>query len=324
MKNRYRYLLLLTMAAIFALSAIPASALFGGGADAALQTEEGTPIARNLEVTTYQDIPYTGQLLPVDEEEGLTFSIVEQPRKGTVALEGDAFIYTPEAGKTGKDSFTYAITDAGGLTSQPATVSITIEKRRTQVTYSDMEGRTGYASAIALAENGVYVGRQVGSDWFFDPDAQVSRTEFLAMAMAAAGTEVDPSVSLTGFADDAAIPTWAKSYASAAARDGLIEGVATQEGIVFRGENAITLEEAAAIMDRLLDVADVYLEDSQQAWADQAVANMESVQVVAAGSFGSDQVSQPVTMEQAAHMLAAGMELLESREESGGFLFGWF
>ena len=58
---------------------------------------------------------------------------------------------------------------------------------------------------------------------------------------------------------------------------------------------------------------------------DQAVANMESVRVVAAGSFGSEALDQPVTREQAAEMLAAAMELLESREEDeGGFLFGWF
>ena len=323
MQNRYRYLFLVTLAAIFLLSAVPAAALFGGGEDR--QPQEGAPIARALEVTTYQDIPCTGQLLPVEQEEGLTFALAEEPRRGAVALEGDRFVYTPAAGKTGTDSFTYTITDADGLTSLPAEVTITVEKRRTQVTYSDMDGRASYASAIALAEAGVYVGRQIGADWFFDPEAQVTRSEFLSMAMEAAGTEVDPAVSLTGFADDAAIPTWAKSYASAAAREGLIQGIATGEGVAFRGESPVTLQEAAAIMDRLLDVADVYLEDARQTWSDQAVANMESVRVVAAGSFGSEALDQPVTREQAAEMLAAAMELLESREEDeGGFLFGLF
>ena len=96
---------------------------------------------------------------------------------------------------------------------------------------------------------------------------------------------------------------------SAAAREGVIRGVSTQEGIAFLGENPITLQEAAAIMDRLLDVADVYLEDAAS-WSSQAMANMESVQVVSAGSF--DQTGQPVTMVQAAEILTAAMELLES------------
>lgn len=318
MSNRLRGLLLVTTATIFVLTAIPAAAVLGDETD----TEKGAPIAQNLTVTTYQDIPYIGELLTVDSGEGITFAVVDQPKKGTVTLDGAAFTYTPKEGKTGKDSFTYAATDAQGQTGQPAEVSITIEKRRIQVTYSDMGGRQGYAAAVALAEAGVYVGRQLGSESFFDPDVQVSRTEFLSMAMEAVGTEVDPTVQLTGFADDSAIPVWAKSYASAAARDGVIQGVASDEGRVFLGENAITLREAAAIMDRLLDVTDVYLEDTPTGWADQAVANMESVRVVSAGSFGSDYLDQPVIMVQAAEMLAAAMDLMENEEEGG--LFGWF
>ena len=317
---RSRNLFALIMALALILSGLPAAALFGGEAET---PAEGGPIARALEITTYKDIPYTGQFQAVEAAEGLTFAVVDQPSRGTVEVEGDTFVYTPKAGKTGKDSFTYTVTDAQGRTSQPAAVSVVIEKRRSQVTYRDMEGRSGYAAAVALAENGVYVGRQIGRDWFFDPDVQVTRSEFLSMAMEAAKIAVDPAVGLTGFADDGSIPTWAKGYASAAAREGLIQGVATQEGVMFRGESAITLEEAAAIMDRLLDVADVYLEDVQRAWADQAVANMESVRVVSAGSFGSERLSEPVTMVQAAEMLSAAMELLDSRE-SGGKLFGLF
>ena len=320
MFRRSRNLLALIAALALTLSALPAAALFGGEAE---EPVEGAPIARALEITTYKDIPYTGQLQAVEPAEGLTFALADQPSRGTVALEGDTFVYTPKAGKTGKDSFTYTVTDAQGRTSQPATVSVVIEKRRSQVTYRDMEDRAGYAAAVALAENGIYVGRQIGQDRFFDPDVPVTRSEFLSMAMEAAHIAVDPAVGLTGFADDGSIPTWAKGYASAAAREGLIQGVATREGVMFRGENAITLEEAAAIMDRLLNVADVYLEESERAWADQAVANMESVRVVSAGSFGSERLAEPVTMVQAAEMLCAAMEVLESRDSSGKF-FGLF
>ena len=290
--------------------------LFALPAAASPEAPAAGPVSHDLQVTTYKDIPYIGQLLADGED--LLYVIVDQPKRGTVALEGDTFVYTPKAGKTGKDAFTYAAMDAAGTTSAPATVTVTVEKRRSQVTYSDMAGRSGYAAAIALAEEGIYVGRQLGAQRFFDPDAQVTRTEFLSMAMEAAGVLVDHAVSLTGFADDDAIPTWAKSYASAAAREGVIRGVSTQEGIAFLGENPITLQEAAAIMDRLLDVADVYLEDAAS-WSSQAMANMESVQVVSAGSF--DQTGQPVTMVQAAEILTAAMELLESRRRAS--IFPW-
>ena len=117
------------------------------------------------------------------------------------------------------------------------------------------------------------------------------------MAMEAAGVLVDHAVSLTGFADDDAIPTWAKSYASAAVREGLITGISTAEGLSFCGEDAITLGEAAAMMDRLLNTADAGVPtlSAGRDWAAQAVANMEAAQVVAAGSFGS--AGRPITQD---------------------------
>ena len=306
------------------LAATPAAALFGRAEEAAAG-DDGAPIAQNLEIETYKEIPCTGTLSAVDNEgDAFTFHIVEQPAKGTVALgENGTFVYTPAAGKTGRDSFTYAATDTAGNQSAPAAVSVTIRKQRTDVFYSDMEGHPACAAAIRLAEEGIYIGRQVGSAYLFDPAENVSRSEFLAMAMDAAGLETDEGVQLTGFADDAAIDAWAKSYASAAVREGLVSGTSTEAGVVFRGGEDITLREAAAILERILDVTDVRLEE-KAAWSDQAVANMESVHVISAGSFGSDAPAQTVTRAQAAEILAAAIRLMEEREDRGGGLFGWF
>ena len=58
-------------------------------------------------------------------------------------------------------------------------------------------------------------------------------------------------------------------------------------------------------MDRILDVTDVRLEETA-AWSDQAVANMESVHVISAGSFGSEAASQTITRAQAAEIRAEG------------------
>jgi len=323
MQNRIRYLLLFTMSLVFFLSAIPAVNAFEGISAGNFQMEENSPGAADLEIKTYQDIPYTGQFPASVGEAGGEVSVVKQPRKGTVVLDGDKFTYMPKAGKTGADRFTYAVTNAEGVTSAPATVSIQIEKRRSQVTYSDMEGNSGYSAAVALAEQGVYIGHRLGEEYFFEPDALVSRSEFLAMAMETVGVPVDTDVLMTGFSDDAAIPVWTKCYAVAAVNEGVLRGISTEEGIAFRGENMITLQEAAVIMDRLLDVADVSLENGQLAWADQALANMESVRIVSAGSFGSQTASEPVTMVQAAEMLAAAMDLIEQQTESPSLL-DWF
>ena len=199
-----------------------------------------------------------------------------------------------------------------------------IVKRKAAVTYSDMTGSSAHNAAVALAERGLYVGRQLGASYFFEPQEAMNRSEFLALAMDAAALTVPQGVQLTGFADDGVIPTWAKSYASAAVREGLITGVATAEGLSFCGEDAITLGEAAAVMDRLLDVADVQLETASTGrdWAAQSVANMEAAQVIAAGSFGSGAAEQPVTRAQAAEMIVSAIRILESQQEPAGLL-GW-
>lgn len=48
------------------------------------------------------------------------------------------------------------------------------------------------------------------------------------MAMAATGLEPLEDVTLTGFYDDEAIPTWAKGYVSSALKAGAIQGVWTR------------------------------------------------------------------------------------------------
>jgi VCBS repeat-containing protein len=56
----------------------------------------------------------------------LTAAPVTNPTKGTLALDPDgSFVYTPNAGATGTDSFTYTASD-GFAVSNPATVTITL------------------------------------------------------------------------------------------------------------------------------------------------------------------------------------------------------
>ena len=319
---------LLTLAGIFLVAAaMPASAFLFGKEEAAPTGVSGAPIAQSMDIETYQGIAYTGTLSAVDNEgDALLFSILEPPSKGTVTIaeDGITFLYTPAEGKTGKDSFTYTATDPAGNTSVPATVSITITKQKTAVSYADMAGHPAANAAVCLAEEGIYVGRQVNGSYFFDPDETISRSEFLAMAMTVAGLDADSGVSLTGFADDSSIAAWAKGYATAAVREGVISGVATSDGVQFQGEEAISLQEAAAVLNRLLQITDVSVDAGAwdvPSWAMQAAANLVSVQVVSAGSFGAGTAQQPITRAQAAEMLAAALPLAQPEPEG---LFGWF
>ena len=288
-----------------------AQALFGlGKSKPETVSPENGPTARDLEIRTYRGIPYLGQLEAADPDGGeLTFAIVTQPKKGTVTVEGANFTYTPKENAAGGDSFTYSAANSAGAVSLPATVTVTIEKTRSGVTYAD----TGEAIATAaqdLAERGVFTGAKIGDKWYFEPDRTVSRGEFLAMVLETAGAEVT-DVTMTGFRDDDAIPTWAKSYAAAGVAEGILRGKPTENGAVFSCEDPISFSEAATVLNRVPD------REAAPSWAAQAVGNMEALNVLSVGSFGSDRLETAVTRADAARMLSAAGTLLRGEKDTG-------
>lgn len=302
-----------------------ASALFGREKETP-RAADGAPVAENMEVRVYRGVPYEGVFRAVDNEGGtLAFDIVTQPKKGTAELteDGLGFVYTP-AGKLGADSFTYTATDEEGNVSLPATVSLTIERAASGVFYADMAGERAHTAALDLAEHGVFVGAKVGQDYFFEPQRTLTRGEFVAMALAAMDLQAE-EVSMTGFCDDASIPTWAKGWAVSALNAGVISGVGTAEGVAFRAGDGITLNEAAVVLNRLLRVTDVDLSDydAADAWCAQAVANLQSVSVIESGRFSAEEMRGGVTRAQAAELLSAAMTLKESKS-SKGLLSGLF
>ena len=297
-----------------------------------LAEENLAPIAENLTFTTYRDVAYTGEFDAMDPDgDLLTFRLVDKPARGSVTLSEDGtgtFVYTPYEGKTGKDSFTYVAVDEVGNTSPEAQVTLRIQKPDTAVTYADMDGHPAYNAALRLAEEGLFVGQQLGGQYFFQPDSQVSRAEFLSLVMSVTGDEPLEDVSLTGFADDDTIPTWAKGYAASALQTGLVGGQLTPEGdVVFQPDASITRAEAAVILDRALKVSDVSVETavyadsgSAPAWAYQSAVNLETVGVLDTDAAGALVLEETVTRGDAAQMLVSALEVLEVREHSGG----WF
>ena len=97
---------------------------------------------------------------------------------------------------------------------------------------------------------------------------------------------------------------------------------ALQESFDLSGE--ISLQLLSTMPDVMKAIADV--EDEEEITrailipVSQAVANLESVSVLSAGSFGAETVDAPVTRADAAQMLAAASWLLEG-EDSG--LLDW-
>ena len=311
---------MLVLTALFLSLSLPAQALFD--LDDHASGDSPLPIAENLTLTTYKNVAVEGTFAAVDPDgEGVTFRITKNPARGAVTQgsEGSAqFTYTPYEDKLGKDSFTYVAEDASGNVSQPAIVSIKISRPDTKVTYSDMDGNPAHKAAIALAEEDVFVGEQMGETWFFRPEAQVTREEFLAMAMDVTGMETLPEAQLTGFSDDDSISVWAKPYVASALRSGMIQGTTSgEDGAAFAPTRAITQTEAAVLLDRLLRVADVadtgkLTGEAAPVWAYQSVVNLEAVGVL----DGAADLSGDLTRAQAAELLLSAMEVLEFRDSN--------
>ena len=288
-----------------------------------LLTEENqAPIARNMDLSTYKNIAITSYFDAVDGEgDILSFQLTSTPARGAVTLAEDGssqFVYTPYENKTGSDSFTYVAVDPAGNTSPEAKITVRIEKADTQVTYADLEGHSAHKSAIRLAEAGVYVGQCVDGQHFFEPDAPVSRAQFLSMAMAVSGMEPLEGVTLTGFTDDEAIPTWAKGCVSAALKAGAIQGSHDEKGApVFGASEFVTCGEATVMLNNLLNITDVPVEvffsDSETHWASQAAANLTSSGVMRPENAGAAALSTQLTRAEVAEMLDGALDVRTNR-----------
>ena len=274
-----------------------------------------------MELTTYKNVAITGYFDAVDGEgDALTFQLTSTPARGAVTLAEDGssqFVYTPYENKTGKDSFTYVAIDPAGNTSPEAKVSLRIDKPDTKVDYSDLDGHPVRKSAIRLAEEGVYVGRYVDGRYFFDPEQTVTRAQFLTMAMSVAGLEDLEGVTLTGFSDDNAIPTWAKGAVSAALKAGVVQGSRDENGApVFGAGETISRAEAAVMLDNLLDITDVpvavFSPDGGH-WAAQSAANLSASGIIRADAAGAVQLADTLTMADAAEMLDGALDMMEAR-----------
>ena len=318
---KYRSLTLVLAAALALGAALPASAfsLFGGGEESPAPAE-GAPIARDLELETYQNVAITGRFDGVDPEgDLLIYHVVKKPARGAVTVgEDGSFVYKPYEDKKGKDSFTYVAVDPAGNSSDPATVKVRIEKPDTQVTYADLAGHPTHRAALRLAEEDLLVGEKLGEQWFFRPEQTVSRGEFLTLTMHAAGLEELEGVERTGFADDAAMETWAKPYVSSALKSGLVTGSLDETGqAVFRAGDPITGAEAAVLLDRALQITDVDAQTfapAAPAWAAQSAANLSTCGMLDDG----EDLSAALTRGEAAQLLCSALELLDSRDT------GWF
>ncbi|MGI6498520.1 MAG: Ig-like domain-containing protein [Oscillospiraceae bacterium] len=357
MKKLYRTLVLLLAVFFCSASSLSASAFFFTPPDTTLsaalsaRTEENggllrsvfsvmrtellsqpvgsAPVAENLDLQTYRNVPLSARFSAVDADgDAVTFQLTDKPARGEVTIDTtdpSCFLYSPYENKTGKDTFTYVAIDAAGNVSQPATVRVVIKKPSTKITYADLADSTFQRAAIRLAEEDIFVGECMGGTYFFRPETQVSRADFLSAALTTLGVTDLSTVSKTGFADDSAIPSWAKPYAATGLKLGAVRGLRDNGGqIIFSSGASITLAEASVILNRLLGVSDIPTSISRvdqavvPTWAYQSTANLAACGVLSHVATAAS-LSSTLTRGEMADLLCAALDFSASR--AGAYAF---
>jgi hypothetical protein len=318
-----------TLALLLALaiaSSIGIAALANDTTIEAPESVNTAPIAENLEYETFRGVALTGRFKALDPDgDKLTYEITAAPKKGSIT-PGDAatFVYTPAEKSKGKDAFSYVAVDENGGVSTAATVTVNIKKQATKTTYADMDDSPAHYAALTLSERGVFTGEQLGGEYFFRPGETVTRGEFLAMCLKAAGSETINGITKTGFFDDSDIPLWVKPYVSAGLMNGIIGGYRDDGGhLVFSPNAPVTFAEAAVILNNTLGISDVTgvaAIDTEvvPAWAANAAMNLTACNILPTGL--STNANDTVTRADAAELLYASTVILDARESGAGLL----
>ena len=220
-----------------------------------LTGENGAPSGDGLATTTYAEVPLYATLQAADPEaDALFWEVVRAPKKGVVSLdpESGSFVYTPTAGKRGKDVFTCRVTDEYGNESELLRVEVQIRRASEDLYYADLAGHPCTAAAMRLTEEGILQGTRLGGTALFSPDTAMTRGEFLIAAMRAAGYRDQKPQALPMFENAGEIPDYLSGYLSAAYEDGIVRGERTEGGaLCFAYDTPITQAEAAVILYRL-------------------------------------------------------------------------
>ncbi len=238
-------------------------------------------------VTTQEDIAACGTLRGTDRDgDSFFFEVTSYPSHGILELSADgSYRYTPYAGVTGSDSFSYRACDEYGNYSDAATLEVNIEKRASDAELCDMEGHPAHSAALsAVADGSMDVICEAGK-LYFDPDDVMTREEFLRTVMLSLGApKLEPCT--TPFADGDEISENCSGFAAAAYRLGIIKGEREGGLAYFRAQDAITRAEGAAILNRILGVstdtaAEVFSDiDSAPAWALADIRALGSIGII--------------------------------------------
>lgn len=270
-------------------------------------------------VSTQSGVALYGVLSGSDPDgDSITYQIVSYPKNGTLSLinaETGEYRYKPTKGYVGEDSFVYVVRDDRGYYSYTKEVSLSVRRNTAGYVYADMAGHEAHNEALSVSASGVMTGVLENGIHRFMPEKTVTRAEFTAYALKAAGI-VSLGVSETAFEDNEEISPSLLPAVATAHILGIVNGSLTEDGLFFRPNDAITRAEAAMILTAAFDIP---VSDSVLTFADEAaVPSYARPAVSALSELGILSVSaenaatDPITRGDAAAVLSAAMDYLAS------------
>lgn len=229
------------------------------------------------------------------------FSINKEPKKGTVDITDNTkgeFIYAPQKGEYGEDKFTFYV-ESGKLLKSEGTITINISDEITakpsptstpdySFVYEDMKGSKSGYSASKLAENGIFKGECIGGKYYFHPDYEITRGEFLIYLISALNINTEKyNNSTSPFTDFRDIPSWLSPAAKVAYDAGIITGNSENGRIYLRPNDTLTRIEAITIINNTLkpetksankaNFEDIYLVPE---WGQDAVKKLADCEII--------------------------------------------
>ncbi len=119
--------------------------------------------------------------------------------------------------------------------------------------YEDMLGHWGEYSAAILAERDVLKGFEIKDKYFFYPEVELTRGDFILYLVSAMGIDVEPYREIASpFTDAEETPAWMNLQAKAAYDAGIIKGSAESGGLYLKASELLTRIEAIAMLNNTI------------------------------------------------------------------------
>ena len=180
------------------------------------------------------------------------------------------------------------------------------------VSFADVENHWGKPYILPLAEQGIIKGKSEG---IFDPDGQITRAEFLTLALKVAGITASGSASYP----DVGADTWFAATVATAKEKGLIDPNMTLDGNFYPDQN-ITREEMTSVIVKLYESVKGATADGDvsrfsdaatfSAWASASVGKAVALGVVTGNPDGTFNARGNATRAEAAVIFSRLQKLL--------------